>query len=63
MTKRIEYKELVGLKGALTAPVTRLGLARIIKKARAERRFAKKATTGYVVEGTTGRLREFAAAK
>ena len=60
MKKKIEYKELLGLKGAMTTPTTRLGLARIIKKARAERRLVKKVTIGYVVEGVAGGIREFA---
>jgi hypothetical protein len=60
MKKKTEYKELLAPAGALTTPVTRLGLARIAKKARAEGRLVKKITTGYIVEGVTGEIREFA---
>ena len=60
MTKKTEYKELLGLGGAMTTPTTRLGLARIIREARAEGRLVKEITIGYVVEGVAGELREFA---
>lgn len=60
MDKKREYKELLGLNGAMTTPTTRLGLAGIIRRARAEGRLVKKVTVGYVVEGVTGGLREFA---
>ena len=60
MNIKTNYKELLGLNGAMTTPTTRLGLARIIKKARAEGRLVKRITVGYVVEGVAGELREFA---
>lgn len=60
MSKKIEYKELLGLSGAISAPTTRLGLARVIKQARAERRLVKRIAIGYAVEKATGEIREFA---
>jgi len=60
MSKKINYNELLGLNGAMSTPTTRLGLARIIKKARTDNRLARKVSIGYIVEDVSGDLREFA---
>ena len=59
MSNKTEYKELLGMAGTMSTPITRLGLARIIKKARAEGRLVKGITIGYIVGVKGGYIREF----